>query len=306
MLKFWKKSENPGSVQAETPAETPPRSTQVSTAMSKPTPASAPKKNITAVLRDWHKRAGLVACFFLAWLACTGVVLTRSNELGLDVARVDWDWLMSMYHLKAEPPKSGFTGGTHWLAATKDYTVLDGKPLAERIDGVLGVVAGGTKDAPLLYVASSEYVFLLDIGGARVDQLSSPILPLSTLRRIGAVKHKPGVIAIQDLDAYQSADEGNSWAPVNPADVDWSVPSTLDQAQRQKLLAYSRPTILVEQLLIDLHTGRLFGPVGAWIITLMGLLALWLATSGVWMWYRINQNRKRAQMPPPKRPPAAV
>lgn len=115
------------------------------------------------------------------------------------------------------------------------------------------------------------------------------------------MKGKVGSIAVQDLDAYQSIDGGDTWLPVAPKEVDWSQTSLLSEEQRGKLLPYARPTVIVEQLLIDLHSGRLFGRFGSWVITGVGCLALWLALSGVWMWYRINQNRKRAQAPPPAR-----
>jgi len=45
--------------------------------------------------------------------------------------------------------------------------------------------------------------------------------------------------------------------------------------------------------LIDLHSGRLFGRLGPYVIDLVGLLALWLSISGVWMMWRTNQARKK-------------
>lgn len=257
-----------------------------------PHKAAKPKRNIIALLREWHSRAGLVAFAFLIWLACTGVLLTRSVELGLDTARVDWPWLMQMYGLHAEPPQSGFSAGGHWLSATNDYTLIDGKPLATQIAAPLGFVVAG-KNSPLLYVAGPASLVLLRADGERVDELTPPILPVSTIRRFGVLKRDPQIIAVQDLDAYQSADEGNSWAPVSPTEVDWSQPQALPDAEREKALPYAKPRVIVEQVLIDLHSGRLFGPVGAWLITLIGLVAMVLAVSGIWMWWRIRQNRKR-------------
>ncbi len=250
--------------------------------------APAPKRNFTATLRERHKRMGLAACVFLGWLACTGILLTRSQSLGFDVERVDWPWLMSMYGLKPEAPRSGFADHGHWLAAATSATVLDGKPIAQRIDAPLGFVAIEQS----LFVATHESVVVLNDAGAATDELRSPFLPVSTVRRIGIVKGT-SALAVQDLDAYQSADGGNNWTTVAPAAVQWSTPQPLTDDQRGRLVAYSKPSVLVEQLLIDLHSGRLFGSVGAWIITCVGFGALWLATSGAWMWWRIQNARKR-------------
>ncbi|HZP11447.1 MAG TPA: PepSY-associated TM helix domain-containing protein [Nevskiaceae bacterium] len=250
--------------------------------------APAPKKNFTATLREWHKRAGLAACLFLGWLACSGVLLTRSQSLGFDVERVDWPWLMSLYGLKPEPPRSGFADHGHWLAAAKTATLLDGKPIAQKIESPLGFVSIG--DAR--YVATQESVVVLDASGKTTDELRSPFLPVSTVRRIGVVAGT-NALAVQDLDAYRSDDGGNNWSTVAPNAVQWSAASPLSDPQRAALTPYSRPSVLVEQLLIDLHSGRLFGPVGAWVITIVGFGALWLAISGSWMWWRIQKARRK-------------
>lgn len=255
--------------------------------------AARPKRNLIALLRQWHGRAGLFAFAFLIWLALSGILLTRSVELGFDTARVDWPWLARLYGLHAEPPGNGFPANGHWLAQTHDYTLLDGKPLQTQIPAPLGMVAGGDPKDGLLFVAASESLILLDALGQRIDELRAPILPSSGIRRIGVLKANPQIIAIQDLDAFQSADEGNTWTPVQPAEVQWANPTALSEPQRQQLLPYAKPRIIVEQLLIDLHSGRLFGPVGAWLITLVGFVALVLSVSGIWMWWRLQQNRKR-------------
>lgn len=260
-----------------------------------PAPKKHPpvRKNLIAVLREWHSRAGVVAFAFLIWLAATGVLLTRSNELGFDTTRLDWPWLMNLYGLSAEAPQSGFRAGTYWLASTIDYTLVNAKPLATAIDAPVGMVAGGTADAPLLFIASPSSLVLVNDKGERIDELSSPILPVSQLRRVGVLKSDPKTIAVQDLDAYQSSDEGNSWTPVSPNDVVWSQADTLNETERGALVAYAKPRIIVEQLLIDLHSGRLFGPVGAWSITIIGFIVVALAISGIMMWWRIRQNRRR-------------
>lgn len=255
--------------------------------------APRPKRNIIMVLREWHSRAGLLAFVFLIWLACTGVLLTRSVELGLDTARIDWPWLMHLYGLHASPPGSGFSAGGHWLAQTNDYTLVDGKPLPTGVAAPLGFVSGGTPDMPILYIAGPGSVVLVTPDGQRVDELMPPILPVSSVRRIGTLKSNPQTIVVQDLDAYQSTDEGNSWTAVSPTDVNWSQAQALPKAEQDKALPYSKPRVIIEQVLIDLHSGRLFGPVGAWIITIIGFVAMVLAVSGIWMWWRIRQNRKR-------------
>jgi uncharacterized iron-regulated membrane protein len=249
-----------------------------------------PKRNLTMVLRDWHKRAGLFAFIFMGWLGFSGILLNQSASLGFDTVRIDWRWLTAMYGLHAEPPSSGFSASGHWLASVGDKTVLDGKPLSTAIEVPRGFASGGTL-APTLFVAASDSLVLLSPTGNRLDELRSPTLPISAIRRIGIVKNS-GKIAIQDLDAFQSADDGETWTPVTPTDVEWSNVGKLSDDQRSKLLPFARPTVILEQVLIDAHSGRLFGHVGPYVINTVGLAALWLSCSGVWMMWRTSRRRR--------------
>jgi hypothetical protein len=252
--------------------------------------AATAKRNLMQTLREWHKRIGMFAFFFMAWLGASGFLINQSAEWGYDTIRIDWGWVMALYGLHPEPPATGFNSGGHWLAVTGDYTLIDAKPLAERIAEPIGFVAGGSAQKPLLFVATSGALTLLTPDGALYDQLQPPILPVSSIRRLGTTAS--GAIVVQDLDAFQSTDSGDSWTPVDPTLVKWSAAARMLEADRQALLPYSRPSVSLEHVLVDAHSGRLFGNVGAWVINFVGFSAIWLAISGMWMWWRIRQNRR--------------
>jgi hypothetical protein len=249
-----------------------------------------PKRNLMATLREWHKRLGLFAFIFMGWLGLSGFLINQSAEWGYDTIRVDWSWVMSLYGLHPEAPRTGYASGGHWLAVTSDYTLLDAQPLSERIEEPLGFVAGGSDVRPLLFVATKSSVVMLTADGGRYDELRSPILPISTVRRIG--RTAAGAIAVQDLDAYQSDDSGDSWRPVDPLQVQWSAVEAIPEPERTLLLPYSRPSVSLEHVLVDAHSGRLFGNFGAWVINFVGFAAIGLSISGIWMWWRIRSNRR--------------
>jgi hypothetical protein len=252
--------------------------------------SSQPKRNLTMTLREWHKRIGLFAFMFMGWLGASGFLINQSAEWGYDTIRIDSPVVMALYGLHPEAPATGFSSGGHWLAITSDYTLLDAQPLGERISEPLGFVAGGSDARPLLFVATSGALTLLTPSGERYDQLQPPILPISNIRRLGTTAD--GAIVVQDLDAFQSTDSGDSWTPVDPTQVTWSAATRMPEANRQALLPYSKPSVSLEHVLVDAHSGRIFGNVGAWVINFVGFAAFWLALSGVWMWWRIRQNRR--------------
>lgn len=249
-------------------------------------------KNLSMFLREWHKRAGLFAFVFMGWLGFSGFLINQSASWGYDTLRIDWGWVMSLYGLHPEAPPDGFHAGTHWLAVTSDYTLIDAQPLATPIKDPVGFVA--TDSPAQLFVAAEKSVAVLSPDGTQVDELTSPILPVENVRRIGIVKGKPGQIAVQDLDAFESADGGNTWAPVASTEVDWSATEAMPDPERRKLLPYSKPSVSLEHILVDAHSGRLFGNAGVYVINTVGFAAILLAISGVWMWWRTRQRRRSA------------
>lgn len=263
-------------------------------AAGRPAVAARPKAklSLTASLRMWHQRLGLTAALFLIWLGASGTVLSRSDQLGFDAMRLRWDWLSAWYGLNAEAPRMGFEAAGHWMAATRENTLLDAREVEPRIPPPIGLVTLAGADGPRLVIGTADSLVITAPDGERIDELRAPILPVDSLRRIGL--SADGGIAVQDYDAYESRDGGNTWLPVLPQSVSWSQPKPLPAGQRRAIEQFAKPSVLVEQVLIDLHSGRLFGAVGAWVITLVGLLALGLSFSGVWSWWRIRQSRARA------------
>lgn len=251
-----------------------------------------PRRNLTIFLRDWHKRAGLFAFVFMGWLGFSGILINQSPSWGYDTDRIYWSPVMWLYGLKPEPPDVGFSANGHWLAVTPEGTVLDARPVLPPVKAPLGLVAGGMDKEPLLFLANAEHVAVVTLDGKRYDELRSPILPISEVRRIGAVKGAPGTIAVQELDAFQSSDGGTSWQPVDPALVEWSAATELPAAEREKLMPFSRPYVTLEHVLVDAHSGAIFGRGGVYVINTVGLAAIFLAVSGIWMWWRTSRKRR--------------
>lgn len=252
------------------------------------------RQGLRALIREWHKRAGLFAFVFMGWLGFSGILLNQSVSLGLDASRVDWSWLLGMYGLHAEAPKSGYFAGSHWLVPTLEKTVVDGKPLEQTIPMPLGLVAADQFGEELLYAAAADRIVIMSAAGELIEQISDFNLPLAPIRRIGTVTgSENALVAIQDLDVFVTAD-GIVWEPLPVgAEVSWSQAALLPDEVRAAVLPHSNPSIAWEQVLIDLHSGRLFGRVGPWVINAVGLAAIILSVSGIWMIVLANRRRRR-------------
>ncbi len=254
-------------------------------------PVTARRKfNLTILLRNWHKRAGLVAFVFMGWLGLSGILINQSPSWGYDTDKVYWSWVMSLYGLEPQPPQKGFASGRKWLAVTPEGTALDAQVLIPPIQTPVGMVASQSEGQTLLFIATPASVAVVTETGERFDDMHPPILPVSAVRRIGSKPDVPGSVVVQDLDAYITRDAGLSWAPVDPTGVVWSGEAALPEAERERLLPLSRPFVTLEHVLVDAHSGAIFGRGGVYVINTIGVMAILLAISGIWMWWRTGRR----------------
>jgi len=75
-----------------------------------------------------------------------------------------------------------------------------------------------------------------------------------------------------------------------------AAPAELEAAARA---AYAATMLPWERVLLDLHSGRIFGRFGPWVMDLAALLLVFLAATGPWLWWR--QRRKRRARHPRRR-----
>ena len=72
----------------------------------------------------------------------------------------------------------------------------------------------------------------------------------------------------------------------------WPLPSSLPSTIIEKLKQNSQlPGISLETVILDLHSGRFFGDAGVLFVDFMGLLTVFLAMTGTYVW--LMKRRKR-------------
>lgn len=262
----------------------------------KPVVKNKPKLNVSMLLRKWHQRVGLFAFIFMGWLGFSGVLLNQSVSMGLDAIRVSSVALMSMYGLHAEVPENGFRSGDHWLVTTTENTVLNDTMLAQHIPSPLGFVDINNALGETLYVATSDKLTLLSPEGVVIEEQSGFMLPVGHIRNLGLLEQDGSAyLALQGENTYITED-GLSWNELDAVDgVSWSALESLPDDAKADVEPFSHPTVALEQVLIDLHSGRLFGGLGTTIINLVGVAAVLLSITGVWMTWRTNRMRNARQ-----------
>ena len=231
-------------------------------------------------LYQWHRLLGLCAAGFVLLLASTGLVLNHSHELALDRSHVSAAALLDWYGIQAPTQGLALMLGGRQVAQLGKRLYVDQRQLPGSYGRLLGAVAS----APLLVLAVEGELVLLSPAGELVERLGSAQgLPAG----IQALGHTPdGQVAVRAGHGVYVADRDIlRWQPRPQTLIQWSRPQTLDAIGDLELARRYRETELThERVLLDIHSGRIAGRFGVWLMDVMALLFLLLATTGVWLW----------------------
>lgn len=222
----------------------------------------------------WHRRIGVVAAFFVLVLVVTGILLNHAHDLGLDKAPLQNDWLRGYYGLAP-------TG-----RATVRYP-LSNKEIVIR-DGRLHVDAAPLTDCPRfvgvmetqgqVLVVCADRLVLLTPNGELIDQADSLRGIPSGLSAVA--KQGDDILLRQGQDSLGVNLADLSVHPVAARqDVRWQQTASLDSGNAAEGITWQR-------VIQDLHSGRLFGTVGVWLVDAMAIAMAVLALSGALLYFR--------------------
>ncbi|MDH3900042.1 MAG: PepSY domain-containing protein, partial [Gammaproteobacteria bacterium] len=126
----------------------------------------------------------------------------------------------------------------------------------------------------LLFTANGELIERLDgATGVPAGMLSLGLTPA-------------GELAIHAAHGYYRTDDSFlEWHETEDLEADWSR-STVPSAELRSALqqAWRGTGLTLERLLLDLHSGRILGSWGVYLVDAAAVLFLLLAISGVWLW----------------------
>ncbi len=243
-------------------------------------------------IRKAHRFAGLIGLFLFAGLALTGILLNHSDRLGLAHRHVQQPWLLRLYGIQSSPIRQGFRAGDHWLVEADAQWYLDGKAL-EGTEALVGAVAV----QGMILAATTEQLRLFLPDGTLVEQFEAPMQPLE---KIGITPAGQAVvrgasgdrIADENLMGWQSYAGNAVWSRLQALPVELAE----ELSERHQGLG---PTW--ERVLLDLHSGRLFGRYGWLLSDLAAILMLVLVASGLWS---LRQRRRDPETPRSPYPPS--
>ncbi len=227
-------------------------------------------------LRRWHRRIGIAAALFMLLLASSGVLLNHPGAWDLDKRKVHSALLARWYGFPLHPSRAVYAAGAHRLAWGNGTWLLDGRRVAEDAPAPVGMV----QLAGSVYIASADALFEYGPDYALVEKLSTAALPAMPIQALGTHGER---LLVRGPRASFATSDGLRWRPVDAQPAAWSAPQPISAALGAELGERLVPGISVQQLLADLHSGRILGRHGPWIVDALALALAVLALTGAWL-----------------------
>ncbi|MFV1973693.1 MAG: PepSY domain-containing protein [Thiohalobacterales bacterium] len=250
------------------------------------------KKSPAKLLRSlyiWHRYIGLAAAVFVILLTVTGLVLNHTEDLSLDSRHVGSDLLLDWYGIDVPDDITGYRVGDTVISAIGSQVYWN----TTRIPRVTAPLLGAVGFADLVIIAVEGQLLLFTPDGELVERLGGAAGVPAGMQALGLTP--AGELAIHAAHGYYRTDDSFlEWIETDNLDAVWSESAEPSPALRSALQQAWRGTgVTLERVLLDLHSGRILGSRGIYLVDAAAVLFLVLAISGVWLW---GKRRATAQV----------
>jgi hypothetical protein len=233
----------------------------------------------------------LVAAFFVVLLALTGLLVNHADDLGLDSSYFSNPALLNWYGIHAP------TGITHYRTATLTVAGISGQLYVNQLPqpDISGELVGAADYSDTVVVALSNQLLLYTPQGELIERLDNSTGVPAGIEAIGVSKDHHLVVHTASGN-YTTNTDFLAWESSTILHVAWSTASEPGNLEREALNAAWRGTGLsAERILLDLHSGRILGNWGVYLMDGAAMLFLLLAASGIWLWSRRRTSMRTHQ-----------
>jgi len=238
--------------------------------------------------RNVHRWLGVVAAFPVMWLCVTGILINHAEEFGLNEQRVKSGWLLGHYRQLPEGEARGFRVGSRRLGNWGELIFIDDQLLKELSGQLVGACAYKADIA----VATMERVHFYNEEGLHVDTLDEITLPEGEIVAIG-VAEDGGAFQVLTTEGsfFYDAELSAFKEALEAGELSGQELNKISDSEKDDLLSALADTAEIpwSRVLLDAHSGKLFDPIGRYVMTLSTLALMALIVSGL----RLFPRRKR-------------
>ena len=239
-------------------------------------------------LINWHRTLGVIATIFIFILVISGLALNHSGDLKLDRIYIENDMVLDWYGIAPEKPPVSYRAGGRLITQIDNRIYLDDAEITGNSESLLGAVE--TED--ILVLAFTHSIYLVTRSGDLIENAAGLEGLPGKLQGLGL---GPGgeIIIRSGGVVFSSNTDMQAWRPYTETAGVWSVMVKPAGPMEKKLIRmYRGKGLSLEKLLGDLHSGRLFGRPGVYLVDMSGIIFVILSITGWWVWMKRRSMQK--------------
>ncbi len=240
----------------------------------------------SSAARRRHRWFGAFAAIFVLFMVLSGLAINHAPGLGFDQQRVESSILLDWYGLGEPEQFNSFAVDDDWLSFAGSQLYLNDRHVTTTTNGI-----GAVATTNMLIAAGSDELLLLSRTGELIERQAWGPSGAGLIEALGQLEN--GDAVIKSAHQIWLTDVGFlQWRPAEePLTVSWSSAGPAPETLRQNILQHYRGRSLsFERLLLDFHSGRIFGTAGVIIYDLLALVLGFLAVSGLVLFLRGRRN----------------
>ncbi|MBA6365234.1 MULTISPECIES: PepSY-associated TM helix domain-containing protein [unclassified Colwellia] len=237
-------------------------------------------------LRKWHRQLGIFAALFLIFLSISGVALNHTSFFSLSDKSITSSILLNHYGIKP-PSDIRFYQQKEWLV-TDQLIWLNDQVVFQSDTPVIGI---SRLQSYLLLVTTKQLVIFTDEGLIidKIDNSSDLPTPISAFSIIGdqLVLNTPEGYFQGDSDFFE-------WQKITTL-VEPSWVESASVTENELVVAnkkFQSQFLNWERVILDAHSGRLFGNLGVWFMDIVALMLILLSVSGIYIWLKFTYKKR--------------
>lgn len=245
------------------------------------------KKQWRSLLWRWHRRLGLGLVVIVMWLSATGILLNHTDFFRFAEKPVYQSLLLKMYGIE-RLSISSYSFENQWFSHSGEHLYHNGNKLTHCQKPFSGMALSNHLNN-IVVASCFEEILLFTIEGELIERLNKSVGLPHPIHQIGACSNNLNAVCFSSNKMHYQLDATtSSWTTTNgeiqPIDST-PLPETL-----QHELDKQAASMNWERVILDLHSGRLFG-LGPWLMDGLALLLIVLGFTGLGIWLTSKKRK---------------
>lgn len=235
-------------------------------------------------LREWHRKLGIIAAFFLIFLSITGIALNHTDALSLSHKTVKSSVLFEHYGIN-NPATVRYFGP---LSVTDNYVWLGEKLMLETTSPVIAI----GKFQAFYLVTTRDVMSVFNQNSELIDQLDQTLGLPKHIQAMALTEHF--IVLKTPEGLFQSDEQLLTWQPIPVnKEITWLAPKQASPTEIENAqLQYKAQFLNIERIVLDAHSGRIFGDGGVLFMDIIAVFLILLSLSGVYIWLRYAKAKR--------------